>query len=124
MTNSIELRSGLTFETPRPVREDRREVRVAAKAGDLKHIFLIAGPSGSGKSTFMREFVYDRLPKDISDYLPAEAKSWQRTSGNELSRKGLARIRAARPASWSTTISCGPLPSASSTTPTILQSRS
>ena len=131
MTNSVALRSGLTFESPRPVREDRREVRVAAKAGDLKHIFLIAGPSGSGKSTFMREFVYDRLPKDISDYLPAEAKSWQRTSGNELSRKGLARIRArgspaapARPASWSTTISCGPLPSASSTTPTILQSRS
>ncbi len=67
MTNSIALRSGLAFESPRPVREDRREVRVAARAGDLKHIFLIAGPSGSGKSTIMSEFVYDRLPKDISD---------------------------------------------------------
>jgi hypothetical protein len=44
----------------------------------------------------MREFVYDRLPRDISDYLPADAKTWQRTSGNELSRKGLARVRAGR----------------------------
>ena len=94
LTNSIALRSGLAFESPRPVREDRREVRVAARAGDLKHIFLIAGPSGSGKSTIMSEFVYDRLPKDISDSLPPEAKNWQRTSGNELSREGLARIRA------------------------------
>jgi hypothetical protein len=68
----------------------------SAVASDLKHIFLIAGPSGSGKSTFMREFVYDRLPRDISDYLPADAKTWQRTSGNELSRKGLARVRAGR----------------------------
>jgi ABC-type cobalamin/Fe3+-siderophores transport system ATPase subunit len=109
------------------VREDRREVRVAARAGDLKHIFLIAGPSGSGKSTIMSEFVYDRLPKDISDSLPLEAKNWQRTSGNELSREGLARIRArvpARQASWSTTISCAPLPNASSTTPTIQPSKS
>ena len=96
MTNSIALRSGLAFESPRPVREDRREVRVAARAGDLKHIFLIAGPSGSGKGTIMSEFVYDRLPKDISDSLPPEAKNWQRTSGNELSREGLARIRARR----------------------------
>ena len=94
LTNSIALRSGLAFYSPRPVREDRREVRVAARAGDLKHIFLIAGPSGSGKSTIMSEFVYDRLPKDISDSLPPEAKNWQRTSGNELSREGLARIRA------------------------------
>ena len=38
--------------------------------------------------------MYDRLPKDISDSLPPEAKNWQRTSGNELSREGLARIRA------------------------------
>src|SRR5690349_3738505 len=57
LTNSIALRSGLAFESPRPVREDRREVRVAARAGDLKHIFLIAGPSGSGKGTIMSEFV-------------------------------------------------------------------
>ena len=127
LTNSIALRSGLAFESPRPVREDRREVRVAARAGDLKHIFLIAGPSGSGKSTIMSEFVYDRLPKDISDSLPPEAKNWQRTSGNELSREGLARIRArraARQASWSTTISCAPLTNASSTTPTIQPSKS
>ena len=33
---------------------------------------------------------------DISDSLPPEAKNWQRTSGNELSREGLARIRARR----------------------------
>jgi len=128
LTNSIALRSGLAFESPRPVREDRREVRVAARAGDLKHIFLIAGPSGSGKSTIMSEFVYDRLPKDISDSLPPEAKNWQRTSGNELSREGLARAseRAmpARQASWSTTISCAPLPNASSATPTIQPSKS
>jgi hypothetical protein len=44
----------------------------------------------------MAEFVYDRLPQNISDYLPAEAKTWQRTSGNELSREGLARVRARR----------------------------
>ena len=35
-------------------------------------------------------------PKGISDYLPADAKTRQRTSGNELSRKGLARVRQAR----------------------------
>src|SRR5262245_18247349 len=44
----------------------------------------------------MREYVYDRLPRNILDYLPPEAKTWQRTSGNERSRKGLARIRARR----------------------------
>src|SRR4026209_839016 len=94
LTNSIALRSGLAFERPRPVREDRREVRVAARAGDPKHIFLIAGPSGSGKSTIVREFVYARPPKDIPDSPPPEAKNGQLTSGNELSREGLARIRA------------------------------
>jgi hypothetical protein len=93
MTSSRALRSGLTFESPRPVRQDRREVRVPARAGDLKHIFLIAGPFGSGQSTIMSEFVYDCLPKDVSDYLPPAAKNWQRTSGNELSREGLARPR-------------------------------
>lgn len=96
MTNTIALRSNLSFERPTPARNERREVRVAAARGDLQHIFLIAGPSGSGKSTVMREFVYDRLPRDISNYLPPEAKTWQRTSGNELSRQGLARIRARR----------------------------
>jgi len=124
LTNSIALRSGLAFESPRPVREDRREVRVAARAGDLKHIFLIAGPSGSGKSTIMSEFVYDRLPKDISDSLPQEAKNWQRTSGNELSREGHRARRARTPGLVSTTISCAPLPNASSTTPTIQPSKS
>jgi hypothetical protein len=115
----------MSFESPQPLRTERRDVR-AAVASDLKHIFLIAGPSGSGKSTFMREFVYDRLPRDISDYLPADAKTWQRTSGNELSRKGLARVLAAGvpQASWSTTISCALMPGASSTTPTIRRSRS
>ena len=96
MTNTVALRSNLSFERPRPVRDERREVRVAANPSDLQHIFLIAGPSGSGKSTFMREFVYDRLPRNISEYLPPEAKTWQRTSGNELSRKRLAHIRARR----------------------------
>jgi hypothetical protein len=95
LTNSIALRSGLSFESPRPLRTERRGAETAV-ASDLKHIFLIAGPSGSGKSTFMREFVYDRLPRDISDYLPADAKTWQRTSGNELSHKGLVRVRASR----------------------------
>lgn len=41
----------------------------------------------------MREFVEDRLPRDISDYLPAGAKAWHRTSGNDLSRKGVAGVR-------------------------------
>jgi hypothetical protein len=65
-----------------------------AKALDhpLEHIFIIAGPSGSGKSTFMREFVEDRLPENISGNLPVEAKRWSRTSGNELSRKGLEQV--------------------------------
>jgi hypothetical protein len=44
----------------------------------------------------MREFVEDRLPKDVSDHLPREAKTWQRTNGNEVFGKGLARIRQGR----------------------------
>ena len=40
----------------------------------------------------MREFVEDRLPRNIADDLPAEAKTWSRTSGNELSRKGLLQV--------------------------------
>lgn len=83
------------MHSPRPLGNQRREAEAAVTSG-LKHIFLIAAPSGSGKSTLMREFVYDRLRKDISDYLPADAKTRQRTSGNELSRKGLARVRQAR----------------------------
>jgi hypothetical protein len=65
-------------------------------AAALEHIFVIAGPSGSGKSTFMREFVEDRLPRNIADDLPAEAKTWSRTSGNELSRKGLLQVLRAK----------------------------
>jgi len=95
LTSSIAIRSGLSWHSPRPLGNHRRDA-AASVASDLKHIFLIAGPSGSGKSTVMREFVYDRLPNDISDHLPRDAKTWQRTSGNELSRKGLAEIRRAR----------------------------
>jgi hypothetical protein len=65
-------------------------------AAALEHIFVIAGPSGSGKSTFMREFVEDRLPRNIADDLPADAKTWSRTSGNELSRKGLLQVLRAK----------------------------
>jgi hypothetical protein len=90
---SIAIRSGFSFL--RPLGRERHEANVAS-ASELQHVFLIAGPSGSGKSTFMREFVFDRLPRDISDYLPEQAKSWQRTSGNELSRKGLSRILRAK----------------------------
>ena len=96
MTQTIAIRSSLSLPSQRRAGSERRRDAGVAVASDLKHIFLIAGPSGSGKSTFMREFVYDRLPKDVSDALPADAKVWQRTSGNELSRKGLARIRASR----------------------------
>jgi len=82
MSTSLVIRTGFS-----PLRS------VVARANaDLEHIFVIAGPSGSGKSTLMREFVLDRLPREISDYLPEAAKTWHRTSGNELSRKGLARV--------------------------------
>ena len=64
----------------------------AAIASGLEHVVVIAGASGSGKSTFLREFVCDRLPKEISDSLPEQAKTWQCTSANELSRKGLSRV--------------------------------
>ena len=94
MTQSIAIRSSPSRPRPRPAGTERHRDAAVATASDLKHIFLIAGPSGSGKSTFMREFVFDRLPKDVSDALPDDAKLWQRTSGNELSRKGLERIRA------------------------------
>jgi hypothetical protein len=58
----------------------------------LEHILVIAGPSGSGKSTFMREFVENRLPSDVSAYLPVEAKTWTRTSANEITKKGLSAV--------------------------------
>lgn len=68
----------------------------AAAASGYEHIFVIAGPSGSGKSTFMREFVEGRLPRAVADELPPGAGAWERTSGNELSRKGLAAVRRAK----------------------------
>jgi hypothetical protein len=40
----------------------------------------------------MGEFVLDRLPGAISGDLPQASKTWLRTSGNELSRKGLAGV--------------------------------
>ena len=89
--SSIAIRPRLVF---RLHVEKARSVDDAASA--LEHIFVIAGPSGSGKSTFMREFVEDRLPRNIADDLPAEAKTWSRTSGNELSRKGLLQVLRAK----------------------------
>ena len=90
--SSIAVRPSFAFRRPS---EGARSVDDAASA--LGHIFVIAGPSGSGKSTFMREFVEDRLPRNIADDLPAEAKTWSRTSGNELSRKGLLRVLRSKP---------------------------
>ena len=40
----------------------------------------------------MREFVENRLPSEIAADLPQAAKTWSRTSGNELSRKGLSQV--------------------------------
>ena len=54
-----------------------------------QQILIIAGPSGSGKSTFLREFVEGRLSPNVSNYLPAEAKVWRRTSANEITKNGL-----------------------------------
>jgi hypothetical protein len=85
MSASIALRSSPSFL--RPVSWDAH-----ATDNEVEHVFVIAGPSGSGKSTFMREFVEDRLPTNISDHLPAQAKTWKRTSGNELTRKGLRGV--------------------------------
>lgn len=93
--SSIVLRPGFSFRRPL---ERARRARAATAASTLEHIFVIAGPSGSGKSTFMREFVEDRLPRNISDDLPAEARTWSRTSGNELSRKGLLQVLRAKSA--------------------------
>ena len=90
---SIAVRPRFSFWRPL----DRARRIDAAAASALEHIFVIAGPSGSGKSTFMREFVEDRLPRNIADDLPAEANTWSRTSGNELSRKGLRQVLRAKP---------------------------
>ena len=91
--SSIAARPGFSFRRPL----DRARRMDSSAAGALEHIFVIAGPSGSGKSTFMREFVEDRLPRNIADDLPAEANTWSRTSGNELSRKGLRQVLRAKP---------------------------
>ena len=91
--SSIAARPGFSFRRPL----DRARRIDAGAASALEHIFVIAGPSGSGKSTFMREFVEDRLPRDIADDLPAEAKTWSRIAGNELSRKGLLQVLRAKP---------------------------
>jgi hypothetical protein len=85
MSASIALRSSRSFL--RPVSWNARTTD-----NEVEHVVVIAGPFGSGKSTFMREFVADRLPRSISDYIPAQAKTWKRTSGNELTRKGLRTV--------------------------------
>ena len=77
-----------------PMEKERAHTATCEDA--LQHIFVIAGPSGSGKSTFMREFVEDRLPRNIADDLPVEAKIWSRTSGNELTRTGLSGVLRAK----------------------------
>lgn len=63
-----------------------------ASENHLDHIVVIAGPTGSGKSTLLREFLSERLPKEISDFLPEAARTWQFVNGNEVSRKGIPRI--------------------------------
>ena len=118
MSNSLAIGTGTGFRRAFGRRE--RAASVAA-ASTLKHIFVIAGPSGSGKSTFMGEFVFGRLPINISRDLPQGSKTWLRTSGNELSRKGLSRFFAAKASprdSSFTTTSCAPTAEASSTSPT------
>src|SRR5262245_28350561 len=55
------IRRGL-LARPRDAARDRADA-------ELQHIFIISGPSGSGKSTFMREFVEDRLPANITSAL-------------------------------------------------------
>jgi hypothetical protein len=89
--NIIPLRQGVSFLGP-IARVKQKAQAPAASATNLKHILIIAGPSGFGKSTIMREFVENRLPADISEHLPAQAAVWKRTSGNELSRKGLSEV--------------------------------
>ena len=89
MSNSLAIGTGDRLSPgvrPAGARCERR------RGQHLKHIFVIAGPSGSGKSTFMGEFVFGRLPINISRDLPQGSKTWLRTSGNELSRKGLSRV--------------------------------
>jgi hypothetical protein len=44
----------------------------------------------------LRELAANRLPKNISRALPLEAKGGNRTSGNELSRKGLTEVLRAK----------------------------
>ena len=92
---SIAVRSGLSNLQPFSLRKGRKDGEALA-GRELEHIFVIACPSGSGKSTFMREFVENRLPNNIAADLPQAAKIWSRTSGNELSRKGLSQVLRAK----------------------------
>ncbi|MGV1014646.1 MAG: hypothetical protein ACOYB4_06720 [Methyloceanibacter sp.] len=87
MSSSLAIRSAFF----RPWYERSSAARTAS-GSELEHIFVVAGPSGSGKSTFMSEFLKNRLPKTVSDGLPSEAKAWKRIGGNELGRKGLAKV--------------------------------
>ena len=89
MSNSLAIGTGTGFRRAFGRRECAASV---AAASALKHIFVIAGPSGSGKSTFMGEFVFGRLPINISRDLPQGSKTWLRTSGNGLSCNGVSRV--------------------------------
>jgi hypothetical protein len=43
----------------------------------IAHALIVAGPSGAGKSAFLRELAANRLPKDITSLLPADAHTWR-----------------------------------------------
>jgi len=88
-TNGVAFRSNFSLRRLMTIFAAGTETTAASR---LDHIIMIAGPSGSGKSTIMGEFVEDRLPKNISAHLPAEAKRWTRTTGNDLTRKGLSEV--------------------------------
>src|SRR6185503_10639910 len=103
MSNSLAIGTGTGFRRAFGRRECAASV---AAASALQHIFVIAGPSGSGKSTFMGEFVFGRLPINISRDLPQGSKTWLRTSGNELSRKGLSRVLRGKGASEGLIVHC------------------
>lgn len=90
--SNIALRPGLSFRQP----GERTISAAASGAGELEHIFVIAGPSGSGKSTFMREFWRTASRATFPTISQAGAKTWSRTSGNELSRKGLLQVLRAK----------------------------
>lgn len=90
MTLGAAIREGGSFL--RLALWNRSSVAEIAPETHLDHIVVIAGPSGSGKSTFLREFLSNRLPKEITNFLPEAARTWQLVSCNDVSRKGLPRI--------------------------------